>query len=203
MNLTCSGKSFGRFIQHRSSAQLTRWRRTDQPFYFTLSVLGSCHPSTTYGIRLKEVIPCVCVRMDFARWALPAIPPLRLTGRFYAQYHIELRLPNNSGRGWADSSQLIGCVRRAVNSTADHGFDISKNLLALLGRLPPSHSSILVMTASGWGFYAPAPTSWGRHRISFRSNMRQHSHFADSYLYFHSFIGGCLSVIFFPTEDAH
>lgn len=53
--------------------------------------------------------------MDFARWALPAMAPLlRLTGRFYAQCHTELRLQNNSGRGWADSSQLIGCVERAA-----------------------------------------------------------------------------------------
>ena len=116
--LTCAGKSSRSFVQHRSSAQLTRWRRTDgqtepPPFFFfffllhMISFLGrvrgkqNCHSSSA-NIRhpSEKVTYSVRVRTDFARrWALPAMAPLpRLTGRFLRTVsHTELGLQNNSG----------------------------------------------------------------------------------------------------------
>lgn len=109
-----------------------------------------CHRSRTYGIRVKAS-HSVSVGMDFARWALlaMALPPLRLAGRFYARYLAEALAPNNSDRGWADSSQMIGCcARRSANSITDHGFDISKlRFPCLPGRLLPFSAS-----SAGWGF---------------------------------------------------
>lgn len=94
-------------------------------------------------------------------------PLLRLAGRLYAR-SLSLWAPNNSDGGWSDSSWVIGCGRRTINSTADFMF---LNLLAwasssvyvsgiLAGWLPNGSGCI------SWKSFTD---SWDRHLYLFWS----------------------------------
>lgn len=65
-----------------------------------------------------------CAGMDFARRALCAAvaPPLRLTGRFYAQWHTELGLRTSSRADWL-------CEARCELHRRRHGLSLFQTLL--------------------------------------------------------------------------